>query len=165
MDVPKRIHVNLGNEPRTNVREAVPAGYYDSEEYESEGSEYDDDYAPKIQVDQTARIMSPPHKLTLHEISDEERHRIVRDTSLNYGTTLGANLDETTYKTPNDSVLRNMSSFQSGDPVSLAKQVSHLRNRVKMIEGELQTHQNRQFFLFSIISVYIFYKGVKWLGR
>lgn len=148
MEVPKKIVVDTG----------MPADYYSE-------SEDDDDYSPpRVRVDPTARLMSPPEKLTLPEISDEERRRFMRDNSMNAGSgAYGA--DDSMYKTPDDKVLRNMNSFQSGDPVSLARQVRHLHNRVKLLEEELQTQHNRQIFLFGILSVYLLTKGVKMMFR
>lgn len=132
---------------------------------DSTDSDDDDDYSPpRIRVEPTTRLMSPPEKLTLPEISDEERRRFMRDSS--FGGQNGGYLpDDSMYKTPNDTVMRNMNSFQSGDPVSLARQVRHLHNRVKLLEEELQTQHNRQIFLFGVLSVYLLSKGFKWMCR
>lgn len=155
MEVPKRILVDVGKDAETNGRTHAPADYYTD-------SEDDYDYSPPhIKVEPITRLMSPPEKLTLPEISDEERRRYMRDSSI-----VGTNAaDDSMYKTPNDTVLRNMNSFQSGDPVSLARQVRHLHNRVKLLEEELQTQHNRQIFLFGAISVYILSRGIRWIVR
>lgn len=146
--MPKKIVVDAG----------MPADYYTE-------SEDDDDYSPpRVRVDPTARLMSPPEKLTLPEISDEERRRFMRDNSMS-AVSGPYTADDSMYKTPDDKVLRNMNSFQSGDPVSLARQVRHLHNRVKLLEEELQTQHNRQIFLFGILSVYLLSKGVKMMFR
>lgn len=158
MEVPKKILVDVGKESASNGRNYAPADYYTD-------SEDDDDYTPpRVKVEPTTRLMSPPEKLTLPEISDEERRRFMRDTSMSGAN--GAYLaEDSMYKTPNDTVQRNMNSFQNGDPVSLARQVRHLHNRVKLLEEELQTQSNRQIFLFGILSVYILSKGFKWMVR
>lgn len=160
MEVPKRILVDY--KPETNgVRRHEPAGYATESEDDFDD---DDDTPPRVRMEPTTRLMSPPEKLTLPEISDEERRRYMRDSSMSEAT--GAFLaDDSLYKTPNDTVLRNMNSFQSGDPVSIARQVRHLHNRVKLLEGELQTQNNRQIFLFGVLSVYILSKGFKWVFR
>lgn len=160
MEVPKKIVVDVkenNNAPTTNH---VPAGYYTDSEYE-----YDSDLdnsPPRPRMEPTTRLMSPPEKLTIPEISDEERRRFLRDASLNGGS-VPFSADDSMYKTPNDSVLKNMTSFQSGDPVSLARQVRHLHNRVKLLEEELQTQHNRQIFMFGVLSVYILSRGIKWM--
>lgn len=161
MEVPKRILVDFPKEPGTNgTRNHVPAGYYDSE---SDDDYDDDDVPPRIHVDPAIKLMTPPKTLTATDISEEERRRFVRDTSMS-----GANGylgDDSLYKTPNDTVLKNMSSFQSGDPVSLSRQVRHLHNRVKLLEEELQTQHNRQVFIIGVISVYILSRGFRWMFR
>lgn len=158
MEVPKRILVDDPAGKSSNGTNHCPADFY---------SDSDDDYdysPPRVRVDPTARLMSPPEKLTLPQIKDEERQRYMRDNS--FSATSGAYAaDDSMYKTPNDTVLRNMNSFQSGDPVSLARQVRHLHNRVKLLEEELQTQYNRQIFLFGIFSVYLLSKGVKMMFR
>lgn len=154
MEVPKKILVDVDS------RGGVPAGYY-SDESDDDYDYNNDQYSPpRIKVEPTTRLMSPPEKLTLPEISDEERRRFMRDSSMN-----GANAylaDDSMYKTPNDTVLK---SFQNGDPVSLARQVRHLHNRVKLLEEELQTQHNRQIFIFGVLSVYILSRGIKWMCR
>lgn len=158
MEVPKKILVDSGKEPISNGRNHAPADYYTD-------SEDDGDYTPpRIKVEPTTRLMSPPEKLTLPEISDEERRRFMRDSS--QSGAIGAYLaEDSMYKTPNETVGRNINSFSSGDPVSLARQVRHLHNRVKLLEEELQTQSNRQIFLFGVLSVYILSKGFKWMVR
>lgn len=154
MIVPKKIEVDLKDKPRN----ALPADYYTDSEFDDDDL---DDTPPPVKVESATRLMSPPEKLTIPEISDEERRRFLRESSLN-----GANvpfLDDSMYKTPNDTALKNMTSFQSGDPVSLARQVRHLHNRVKLLEEELQTQHNRQMLIFGVISVYILSRGVKLL--
>lgn len=159
MDVPKKIVVDFPKDNQSNGRNHAPAGYYDSDS----DIDYDEeDTPPRIQVEPTTRLMSPPQKLTLHEISDEEKRRVIRDNSFSAAGSGAAYLaDESMYKTPNDTVLKNMNSFQSGDPVSLARQVRHLHNRVKLIEEELQTNQNRQMLVLGFLSVYFLYKGFR----
>lgn len=159
MDVPKKIVVDFPDDGQRKGRAHAPAGYYDSD---TDDDYNDDDSPPRIHVEPTTRLMSPPQKLTLHEISDEEKRRVIRDNSFSAGGNGVAFLaDDSMYKTPNDTVLKNMNSFQSGDPVSLARQVRHLHNRVKLIEEELQTNQSRQFLLFGVLSVYFLYKGFR----
>lgn len=143
----------------------LPAGYSSDSDDDYDDEFEENDYMPRVQMPQTTtRLMSPPEKLTLPEISDEERRRYMRDSSMCDENAAGY-LDDSMYKTPNDTVLRNMTSFQSGDPVSLARQVRHLHNRVKLLEDEIQTHHNRQIFIFGIISVYLLSRGLKWMCR
>lgn len=177
MEVPKKILVDYDRKSPQPTQNGVyrhqPAGY--SSDSDDDDFLDDDDYSPthyKInhnRVEPAARLMSPPEKLTLPEITDEERRRYLRENSMSEtGTNAqGANAylngaDESLYRTPNnDTVFKNMNSFQSGDPVSLARQVRHLHNRVKLLEEELQTQSNRQIFIFGILSVYFLSKGVR----
>lgn len=159
MEVPKRILVDFPKEVTTNGNH-VPAGYYDSDS----DDEYDDDCPPRIHAEPAIQIMSPPKTLTATDISEEERRRFMRDTSMSGGN-VAYLTNDSMYKTPNDTVLKNMTSFQSGDPVSIARQVRHLHNRVKLLEEELQTQHNRQIFLIGVVSVYIITRGIKWLCR
>lgn len=141
------------------VRTHVPAGYFTDSEYEDDDLE---DTPPRPKEEVAARLMSPPEKLTIPEIGDEERRRYVMDTSFSAGS-VPFLADESMYKTPNDTALKNMTSFQSGDPISLARQVRHLHNRVKLLEDELATQHNRQVFLFGLVSLYVLSKGIKWI--
>lgn len=160
MNVPKKICVDLpaSEEQKGQQRPHHPAGYYSDSDYDYD-SEMDDS-PPRLKIQPTTRLMSPPEKLTIPEISDEERRRFIRENSIN-GTTLLP--DDSLYRTPNDTVLKTMNSFQSGDPVNVARQVRHLHNRVKLLEEELQTQHNRQIFIFGVLSVYILSKGIKWI--
>lgn len=161
MEVPKRILVDFPKEPTTNGTNHAPAGYYDTD---SDDDFDDDESPPRIQVEPALRLMSPPKTLTATDISEEERRRFMRDTSMS-----GANVaylpDDSMYKTPNDTALKNMNSFQSGDPVSIVRQIRHLHNRVKLLEEELQTQHNRQIFLIGVVSMYIISTGFKWMFR
>lgn len=111
----------------------------------------DDDYSPpRINVPTTTRLMSPPEKLTLPEITDEERRRFMRDSSIgNLVCQTSQNADKTF----------------NGDPVTLSRQISHLHNRIKLLEEDLRTYHNRQVFLLTITSTYIILKGVKWMFK
>lgn len=132
MEVPKRISV-----------ENSQGDYFtDSDE---------NDYSPpRIHVPTTTRLMSPPEKLTLPEITDEERRRFMRDSSIgNLVCQTSQNVDKTF----------------SGDPVTLSRQISHLHNRIKLLEEDLRTYHNRQVFLLTITSTYIILKGVKWMFK
>lgn len=143
MEVPKKIIVDMnGREP-------------------SLSDDFLDDYnsPPRPKIETTARLMSPPEKLTLPEISDEERRRYIRESSRI------ANGDESMYRTPHDNNARLNYSFQNGDAVSLGRQVSHLHNRVKLLEEELQVQHNRQIFLIGVLSVYFLSKGIKWMSN
>lgn len=159
MEVPKRILVDFPKE--TNGANHVPAGYYDSD---SDDDYDDDDCPPRVHVEPAIQIMSPPKTLTATDIGEEEKRRFMRDTSMSGGN-VAYLADDSMYKTPNDTVLKNMNSFQSGDPVSIARQVRHLHNRVKLLEEELQTQHNRQIFLIGVVSVYILSNGIKWMCR
>lgn len=157
---PKRILVDFPSEATTNGNHA-PAGYYDSDD---DFDDYEDDCPPKHRIEPAAQFMSLPKTLTATDVREEEQRRFMRDTSMSGGNV--ANLaDDSMYKTPNDTVLKNMNSFLSGDPVSIARQVRHLHNRVKLLEEELQTQHNRQIFLIGVVSVYIISRGVKWFVR
>lgn len=165
MDVPKRIIVDFPKDSANNGNTAhMPAGYYDSDD---DYDDYDDDDSPyRIQVEPTTRIMSPPKTLTAADISEEERRRYLRDNSMSAATgPTNYAAEESMYKTPNDSVLKNINNFQSGDPISLARQVRHLHNRVKLLETELQTQDKRQIFLFGILSIYMITKGIRWMYK
>jgi len=161
MEVPKKIVVDFGKESGSNAKQQLPAGYYT----ESEDDFDDDDSLDRVQVDPAVRLMSPPKKLTVPDISDEEKRRYMRDTSMSGPNASFLAEDDSLYKTPNDTVYKNVNSFQSGDPVSIARQVRHLHNRVKLLEEEIRTQQNRQIFLIGFLSVYILTKGVKWMFR
>lgn len=161
MDVPKRILVDFPKEPTTNGNNHAPAGYYDSDS----DDDYEDDYCPpKKHIEPTAHMMSPPKTLTATDLGEEERRRFMRDTSLSGGN-IAYLADDSMYKTPNDTVLKSMTSFSSGDPVSVARQVRHLHNRVKLLEEELQTQHNRQVFLIGVVSIYIISRSIKWFVR
>lgn len=162
--VPKKIHLNLAKDNISNGKNHAPAGYWDTDE--DDYDDYDDDLTapPQVHVEPAIKIMNPPVTLTANDITEEERRRFTRDTSMSGGN-IAYLADDSMYKTPNESVLRNMNSFQSGDPVSMARQVRHLHNRVKLLEEELQTQHNRQLFLISFVSVYILSRGFKWMFR
>lgn len=157
MEVPKRISVDYNK--ATNGRSHAPADYYsdDDDDYD------DDDCPPRMNFEPTVQIMSPPKTLTAADLGEEEQRRFMRDISFSGGNV--AHLaDDSMYKTPNENVLKNMTSFSSGDPVSVARQVRHLHNRVKLLEEELQTQHNRQVFLIGIVSMYIITRGIRWLA-
>lgn len=150
MYVPKRILVNTGQGPASNGnsnKNHVPAGYYsdDEDDYDYDPDRYS---PPKPKLEPTVTLMTPPGKLTINEIDNEERRRFVRDTSLNRGT-------------PNDTILSNL---QSGDPVNFTKQLRHLHNRVRLLEEELQSHNNRQVFMIGVMSVYFISRCLKWIS-
>lgn len=148
MEVPKRILVDINN------LESRPS----NDDFLLDDDDYDNS-PPRPKIEATARLMSPPEKLTLPEISDEERRRYLRDSSQIVNT------DETLYKTPQDNNARINYSFQNGDAISLCRQVRHLHNRVKLLEEEVQTQHNRQIFLIGVLSVYFLSKGIKLMCR
>lgn len=167
MDVPKRILVNTGPGPNAVSGNHMPADYYTDDE---EDFDYDPDHysPPKPRIEPTATLMTPPGKLTIPEIGDEERRRYVRDNSVNNLESVSAGPighDDSMYRTPNDSILRNISSLNVGDPISIAKQVRHLHNRVRLLEEEVQTQHNRQIFIIGVLSVYLISRGFKWMYR
>lgn len=169
MEVPKKILVDFGGKKSPDTNGAIngrrhqPAGY-DSDSDEDDYDLSDEDSPQRIRMEPATKVMSPPEKLTLPEITDEERRRFMRDNSISEAN-MAYTGDDSLYKTPNDTVLKNMNSFQSGDPVSLARQIRHLHNRVKLLEEELQTQNNRQIFIFGILSVYFLSKGVRMMFR
>lgn len=165
MYVPKRLLVSTGQEPATNGKNHLPAGYY-SDDDDEEDYEYDQ-FPPKPKLMSTATLMTPPEKLTIDHILNGERRRSTRDTSftnLDGGAPTGAELDDSMmYRTPNDTVLRNLSNIQTSDPIGIAKQVRHLHNRVRLLEEEVQTMHNRQIFIIGVLSVYLISRGFKWI--
>lgn len=75
MEVPKRILVDVkdDNQPKNHV----PAGYYSESDYDYNSDL--DDTPTREKVEPTTRLMSPPEKLTIPEINDEERGRYIRE--------------------------------------------------------------------------------------
>lgn len=44
---------------------------------------------------------------------------------------------------------------------TVSRQISHLHNRINLLEGELRTLNNRQVYLVTLISSYVIFEGVK----
>lgn len=168
MDIPKRILVGSGPSSNgTSNRNHLPADYYsdDDDDFDYDIERYS---PPRPKLEPTATLMTPPGKLTIPEIGDEERRRYMRDSSLNNleGVPVGgAGHDDSMYRTPNDTLLRNLNSFQAGDPISVAKQVRHLHNRVRLLEDELQAQHTRQIYIIGVLSVYLISRTVRWMYR
>lgn len=129
MDVPKKILVDMGEE-----RNLYPAGYL------SDSDDYDDDYEyqPKMRHEPVATVKSPPEKLTLPLITEEERTRYQRDTSI--------------------------ITQDSGDD-ALARQIKHLHKRLRLMEEDISVLQKRQALLIGAFSLFIIYKSFKFVGR
>lgn len=177
--LPNKLKVGIGsdlnpNGPSHSNGNHLPADYYTDE---SDDFDYDTDRytPPKPRVEPTAKIMTPPKKLTIPEIGDEGRRRFMSDNSPAGAGLNGANSaampsqgsghDSAIFQTPNDTFLRNMNSFSAGDPVSNTKQIRHLHNRLRLLEDELQTQHNRQIFIIGVLSFYFITKGVNWMYR
>lgn len=179
MEVPKKLLVDMGPDPNSNGTTRTNGNHLPADYYTDDDDDFDydtDRYTPpKPRVEATATIMTPPGKLTIPEIGDEERRRFMRDngslgTGLDAASTAnilnqGYGQDSSMYRTPNDTFPRNMNSFQAGDPISTAKQIRHLHNRVRLLEDELQTQHNRQIFIIGVLSFYFITKGVNWMYR
>ena len=152
MEVPNHISVDYQT-GRTSAQHYGP----------NHGNDFDDDdddnLTPKIHIEPAISLMSPPKTLTAIDISEEERRRYVRDTSMSGGN-VNYIPEDSVYKTP-DAMLRSTPS----DPVGISRQVRHLHNRVKLLEDELQAQHNRQVFLIGFVSVYIVIRCIKWLYR
>lgn len=151
MEIPNRILVDFPGD-------RSPAGYYDT----SSDDDFDnnDNLASKIRVEPATNFMPPPKTLTATDISEEERRRYMRDTSMNNANVSYIN-EDSTYKTPNDTLIKNITS----DPIGIARQVRHLHNRVKLLEEELQAQYNRQVFLIGFVSIYMISRCIKWIYK
>lgn len=113
-------------------------------DYYSDDSDYDDDYMQTFTVKkQFTTIKSPPEKLTIPRLEEAREQESI--------------IDEGNYRTP---ILKN-----NADPISTAKQVRHLYNRVRLIEDELQAQSNRQILIIGVLSVYLVTRGVSWMFK
>lgn len=142
MEVPKKIVVD-------ESRRHQPAGYSDSE-YDDDDDLYDysDNETPKI--NNHVVITSPPEKLILPQVNEEERRRNLKENP-NYDVSF-----------TDDKTFMNIGDNSGGNHlIGLSRQVRHLHNRVKLLEEELTTQNSRQIFLFGILSVYFLTKVVK----
>lgn len=165
MDIPPKIYVR--DLAANGGRPHAPDGFYDDSGSEVDSDEY---YINDVHTEPIANLPTPPKKLTATDISEEERRRFARDTSMNGGNA-GYPPDESLYKTPNDqqndTILKNMNSFHSGDPVSLARLVRHLHNRVKLLEEDKEDTNRRietlYRALFGLGTVYMLFQGFKWM--
>lgn len=160
MEPPKKIMVDMSPGPNSN-RNHLPADYYTDSD---DDFDYDTDrYTPtKPRFEPVSALMTPPGKLTLPMNDELERNTLASDNHVNQPT---QGLDASMSRASNDTFLRNMNSFTAGDPISTAKQIRHLHNRVRLLEDEFQTQHNRQIFIIGVLSFYFLTKGVNWMYR
>jgi len=114
----------------------APAGYEDGD---SDSDFYYDDRLTR-NSEPPVRVFSPPDKLSTSLI-EKERSRFTRETNAFLS-------DENNTSNMNNSVIKS-----AADPVGIARQVRHLHNRVKLLEEELQTMNNRQIFMMGLATV------------
>lgn len=161
-----------------NTSNHMPADYYS----EPSDDDYDCDYdyePPRVMAPTVVTLKSPPEKLTLPEldnstsdVSNGEQQQHQQPTAhtnlFKYDNSNPGKVTTTTTLKKNNNHEDNhelMTSFQMGDPISMSKQVRHLHNRVRLLEGELQTQNNRQVFLIGIVSAYLISKGISWISH